>query len=114
MTQRRLSKRRFSKGKRAWAFSERSGCPFPYTEMVTEPGTGLRVHISETDGKYNLTEIYKDPIVPPDAQTLQYPKGPPNAANALPAHFFFLGNDGDEPLYVDERTQDTFNTEDIV
>ena len=114
MTQRRLSRRRWSKGKRAIAWSQRSGCPFPYTEMITEPGTGLRIHVSENDGRYNLADVFKDPIVPPDAQQLQYPLGPPSDGNAPLSNFFWLGNNADEPLYVDGRKQDTMNTEDIV
>lgn len=69
--ERRLGKRKFATGKYSYAFSDRSGMPFPYREMVIEPGTGLFVHRSESDGKWNRSEIYKDPLIPADAQDLE-------------------------------------------
>lgn len=47
---------RFAKGQNAKAVSDRSGLTFPYREMITEPGTGLRVHWSESDGIYNIVQ----------------------------------------------------------
>jgi hypothetical protein len=43
-------------GKNAWAICERSGFRFPYKEMIFEPGTGLFVHYSESDGKFNRVD----------------------------------------------------------
>jgi hypothetical protein len=45
--------RSFASGKNAWAICQRSGLRFLYREMVREPGTGLWVHYSESDGMYN-------------------------------------------------------------
>jgi len=46
----------FASGKNAWAICQRSGLRFPYREMVREPGTGLWVHYSESDGGYNRVD----------------------------------------------------------
>lgn len=46
----------FASGKRAWSISDRSGLRFPYNEMLFEPGTGIWVHKSETDGQYNIVD----------------------------------------------------------
>ena len=46
----------FAKGKRAWSISQRSGLKYPYREMIKEPGTGLWIHRSESDGRYNLVD----------------------------------------------------------
>lgn len=73
MTNRVFIRRRFSKGKNAFAFSERSGMPYPYTEMIVEPGTGLRVHRSESDGKWNRVDMAKKPIIPAEPQALKDP-----------------------------------------
>jgi len=72
-----LRRKRYSSGKKVYAFSERSGMPFPYREMVTEPGTGLFVHKSESDGKYNIKDVLRDPLIPADAQTLENPRPGP-------------------------------------
>lgn len=45
--------RKYGKGKYARAICDRSGFEYPYSEMVVEPGTGLFVHKSESDGMYN-------------------------------------------------------------
>lgn len=47
---------KFASGKNAKAVSDRSGLTFPYREMVTEPGTLLRVHYTESDGRYNIVD----------------------------------------------------------
>ena len=47
---------KFSSGKNAWAICDRTGFRHPYTEMVTEPGTGLFVHYSVSDGEYNTVD----------------------------------------------------------
>lgn len=46
----------FAKGKRALAICDRSGMAYPYREMIREPGTGLIVHWSESDGRYNAVD----------------------------------------------------------
>ncbi len=46
----------FATGKNAIAICQRSGFKFPYKEIITEPGTGLRVHYSESDGMYNRVD----------------------------------------------------------
>lgn len=79
-----LGKRRYSSKKGVKVFSERSGTPFDLSEMVREPGTNLLVHRSESDGKWNITEAFKDPIVPPDAQQLEYVATKPDTVNNSP------------------------------
>lgn len=81
MSFRRLGKRRYTRvNRKHYAFSERSGKPYKLIEMVTEPGTGLLVHRSETDGKWNSKQAFKDPFVPADAQQLRDQNGPPESA----------------------------------
>lgn len=46
----------WSTGKNAIAICQRSGLRFPYKEMVFEPGTGLFVHYTESDGMYNRVD----------------------------------------------------------
>lgn len=74
----KLSYRKWSKTQKVKIFSDRSGMPFDYNECVIEPGTGLLVHKTENDGKWNRAEVYKDPIVPPDAQILPHSRPIPN------------------------------------
>ena len=38
------------------AISDRSGFKFPMREMLIEPGTGILVHRSESDGKWNRVD----------------------------------------------------------
>lgn len=45
-----------AKGKRSFFICERSGFKYPYSEHVVEPGTGLIVHKSETDGIWNRVD----------------------------------------------------------
>lgn len=73
-----LPRRRYASKKGVKAFSERSGQPFRLDQMLREPGTGLLVHRSENDGKWNITEAFKLPIVPPDAQQLEYVSAKPD------------------------------------
>ena len=75
-----LPKRRYSSKKGVKVFSERSGQPYPLDQMVREPGTNLLVHRNESDGKWNITEAFKDPLVPPDAQQLEYVAAKPDVA----------------------------------
>ncbi len=42
--------------KGAWFISDRSGMRFPVSEAITEPGTGYRIHRSESDGRYNAVD----------------------------------------------------------
>ena len=51
-----MAKKKFSSGKNAYSYSERSGERFPYDEMIKEPGTELWVHQSESDGKWNRVD----------------------------------------------------------
>lgn len=48
--------RTFATGKNAIAICQRSGMKFPYSEMIIEPGTGLFIHYSESDGMYNRVD----------------------------------------------------------
>ena len=67
-------RRRRSSGKRALAVSDRSGLSFPYREMVTEPGTKLWVHRTESDGRWNVVDYEKLLVAPTgDAQRLENP-----------------------------------------
>lgn len=43
----------WAKGYRTKFICDRSGMKFPYREAVKEPGTGLIVHKSESDGPWN-------------------------------------------------------------
>ena len=79
-----LPKRRYSSKRGVKVFSERSGQPFPLDEMVREPGTNLLVHKSESDGKWNITEAFKDSLVPPDAQQLEYVTSKPDVIDHTP------------------------------
>lgn len=45
--------RSFASGKNAIKICMRSGFKYPYNEIIEEPGTGLWVHYSESDGMYN-------------------------------------------------------------
>lgn len=68
-------RRRYSRGRRALSVSDRSGLPFPYRQMVSEPGTKAWVHSSESDGRYNRVDFDKYKVVPEaDAQRLQNPR----------------------------------------
>lgn len=101
---RKLSTKLFSSGNKVMAFSERSGQPFPYNEMVVEKGTGLLVHRSEDDRDGNIQDATRDPIVPPDAQRLENPSAGPDVVNTL---FLYLYDKAtNEMLYTDRREQD--------
>lgn len=82
MTQRRFVRSRFSRKRNAVFFSERSGMPYKLRDMVIEPGTGLRVHKNESDGKWNRVDMEKKPIIPPDTQRMEH---------VLPGHDFTDG-----------------------
>jgi hypothetical protein len=41
---------------KAWAISDRSGLKFHLNEMIYEPGTGVFLHKSESDGMYNAVD----------------------------------------------------------
>lgn len=71
MTERVLIRRKFASGSRAFSFSERSGLPFRYTEMMYEPDTGVWLHRSESDGKWNRVAMARKPIIPADPQALE-------------------------------------------
>jgi hypothetical protein len=43
----------FASSKNALRICQRSGLKYPYNEVIREPGTGLWVHYSESDGAYN-------------------------------------------------------------
>lgn len=47
---------KFANGKHAIAICQRSGMKFLYKEMINEPGTGLFIHYSESDGAYNRVD----------------------------------------------------------
>lgn len=51
-----MARKKFSSGKNAYSYSERSGERFLYDEMIKEPGTELWVHRSESDGRYNRVD----------------------------------------------------------
>lgn len=50
------------KRKHAFAICDRSGFKYPYNQMVHEPGTGLFVHWTESDGKWNLVDNPRNKI----------------------------------------------------
>lgn len=50
------SKRRFAKGKRAFSICDRTGWKTRYKDMVIEPGTGIFVDKSWSDGKWNRVD----------------------------------------------------------
>jgi hypothetical protein len=72
MTDRLFVRSKYSSGRKAIFYSERSGMPYRYRDMVKEPGTGLLVHKSESDGKWNRVAMDKKPIIPADPQRLEY------------------------------------------
>ena len=47
---------RWAKGKWALAVCDRCGLTGPYLNMVSEPGTGWRVHRHCSDGKWNILD----------------------------------------------------------
>lgn len=47
---------KFAKGRRALFICDRSGFTYPWRQAVKEPGTGLMVHRSESDGKFNIVD----------------------------------------------------------
>lgn len=49
-------KRRFAKGKKAFAICDRTGFKISYRDMVKEPGTGLFVDKSWSDGRWNRVD----------------------------------------------------------
>lgn len=53
---------------------DRSGFKYPYSEGVLEPGTGLFVHKSESDGRYSLTRHPQNfpPKIEPDPKPLRF------------------------------------------
>ena len=80
--------------------------------MTKEPGTGLWVHKSESDGYWNITQAYKDPLVPADAEKLQYGRNVPSAAVA-PVEGLFLkvdGTEGASKLFTDNLGQNALET----
>ena len=77
----KLARRKFSSGKKVMSQCQATGAMFPYDEMVFEPGTGLWVHKSESDGAYNRVDNRPDPIIPADARTLEHTFPPPPATS---------------------------------
>lgn len=105
---RTLSRRQWSSTKGVTGFSDRSGMPFKYDQMVVEPDTGHWVHKSESDGQWNITQAYRDPVVPSDAQKLEHGRNIPSGA-IEPAVGLYLYEDGTEDadiLYIDNAEQE--------
>jgi hypothetical protein len=103
MNERRLSKRRYSPSEKVICFSDRSGMPYPYAEMVYEPGTNLLVHKSESDGAWNRMDVLDDPVVPADAQRLEHPRPSPTQLEAISV--FLTDADTEEGLFIDNLQQ---------
>lgn len=84
----------YSNSRKAWSVSDRSGKRFPYREMVYEPGTHLWVHISETDGEYNMVDHPQGRIKIPraDKQQLEVVRG----FTGLPTRPILLDSQGNE------------------
>jgi hypothetical protein len=59
---------KYSSGRYGLSISDRSGQQFPHNEMVKEPGTGLWVHRSESDGKWNRVDHPRNFIKMPPAE----------------------------------------------
>lgn len=55
-TNTRRAKRKWAVGRHALAISDRDGFRYPYREMIKEPGTGLMIHRSESDGIWNRVD----------------------------------------------------------
>jgi len=72
MSERKFIRRRYSKTKKVISFSERNGMPYKYNEMVIEPDTGIWLHKSESDGKWNRVAMDKKPQIPGDPQALEH------------------------------------------
>jgi hypothetical protein len=59
----------YSKGEHAYFICDRSGAKYPYKEGVKEPGTGLFVHYSWSDGRWNaVTHPLNKPPAPRQEQ----------------------------------------------
>lgn len=93
---------------RAIVFSERSGMPYYYDEMVIEQGTGLRIHRSEDDGTNNMRDQLFDPIPGADAQILKDAVDGPTPAETF--SYYLIDTATDEALYVDLVESGTLNT----
>lgn len=104
----RLTKRRYSDTKGVTAFSDRSGHPYKYNQMVKEPGTGYWVHRKESDREWNIAEAYRDPVVPSDAQRVEEPTNVPSSAVQEVTSLYLSTNSTDprDKLFIDKRGQE--------
>jgi hypothetical protein len=47
---------KYAKGYKAYFICDRSGRKYPYNQAVKEPGTGWKVHWTESDGMWNIVD----------------------------------------------------------
>ena len=110
-----LGKRKWASSKGVTGFSDRSGLPYRYSDMIIEPGTGLWIHKSESDGAENITEAFRDPKVPSDAQKLKHGRNIPSEAFIDSNSLFIEDNSSIEgvKLFIDRRGQEALEQGDI-
>jgi hypothetical protein len=102
-----LGRKKWASPKGVTGFSDRSGMPYRYSQMKLEQGTGRWIHKSEDDGKWNLTEAYKDPLVPAEPQKLQNGRDVPSGAvsTVLSLYLEISGTTTADKLHTDNLEQ---------
>jgi hypothetical protein len=75
--------------------------------MKIEEGTGHWIHKSEDDGKWNITEAYKEPQVPAEPQKLQHARNVPSGAVSEVTSLYLENNSttSSTPLFIDNLGQ---------
>lgn len=91
-------KRKWARGKKAFGICDRSGFKVPYHRLVKEPGTGLMVDRSWSDGRWNIVDHPQNfPADAGEAIALQNPR--PDIIHEKPDYLvdesgnFIFGND---------------------
>lgn len=105
---RKLGRRKWASSKGVIGFSDRSGMPGKYSQMKLEEGTGHWIHKKEDDGRWNLTEAYKEPMVPAEPQKLQHARNIPSSATTEATSLYLEVDDTSTgtKLYIDELEQE--------
>lgn len=74
----------YSSGRNALAVCDRCGFAYPYSSIISEPGTGWRVCSTCNDGQYSLvSHPQNSPTIPiEESQGLEHPR--PDAPFVVP------------------------------